>query len=134
MLIMVKFSHRSVLLISSTELFSDLIISPCTSSNKCSYCIPLFFHTLLTAVRGPLQTFPLFPIARMQGRVARMGGLEASDPLQFIPPPTLTLRMGDFLLVFVKKKAIAACYMQLSLLYKLLNFTCFLLIFQESRI
>ena len=31
-----------------------------------------------------------------------MGGLEASDPLQFIPPPTLTLRMGDFLLVYVK--------------------------------
>ena len=31
-----------------------------------------------------------------------MGGLEASDPLQFIPPPTLKLRMGDFLLVYVK--------------------------------
>jgi hypothetical protein len=42
----------------------------------------------------------------MQGRVAGMGGLEASDPLQFIPPPTLTLRMGDFLLVYVKVTSI----------------------------
>ena len=39
----------------------------------------------------------------MQGRVARMGGLEASDPLQFIPPPTLTLRVGDFLLDIIEE-------------------------------
>ena len=109
MLIMVKFSHWSVLFISSTELFSDLIISPCKDANKCSHVFPCSFTLLLTSSsppHGPSRSVAfllfLFPIARMQGRAAGMGGLEASDPLQFIPPPTLPLRMGDFLLVYVK--------------------------------
>ena len=104
MLIMVKFSHRSVLFISSTELFSrpDYITLHVLEQVFALYSLVLSSsyrsYWLLLVWPVPLQVFSLFlsPIARMQGRVTGMGGLEAGDPLQFIPPPT-DVEDGGFL-------------------------------------
>ena len=64
---------------------------------------PCSFTLLLTAVPGPLLSFfSFFRSHACEGGSPGWVGLEASDPMQFIPPPTLTLRMGDFLLFFVK--------------------------------
>ena len=103
MLIVVKFSHQVILFASSTELFSrpDYITLHVHEQVFALYSLVLS-HPSSRPFVVRCKLFLFFRSLACKGVSPGWGGLEASDPLQFIPPPTLTLRMGDFLLVYVK--------------------------------